>query len=180
MELNSRPHPLKWAKLFYELLTGEHIRNYIVSSRGGIGISQQQWYLMCEGKMKIPMNVAIQVSELCRGAVSISDIYREESEVKTLYQYMCAWIELYVVDDALNKVVNEVAISKNDRNNKVLKVLQEENSPIRPGDIARRINEDWCLFNGNPQGAVILPVLKRIGAVNVGNGWVIKGEGDGD
>lgn len=174
------PNPLKWAKFFYELLTGENIDTRIISARGKIGIDRSKWYLMAEGKIKIPMNVAIQVSELCYGAISVSDIYGEESEVKTLYQYECAWIRLNAISDELIKP-KELFESKNDRNNKVLKVLQEAGQPLGPTEIARRISEDWCMFQGSPQSAVILPVLKKIGAVNTGSGWAMpEGSGDGE
>lgn len=171
--INKSSRPLKWAKFFYELLTGENIKDHIISARGKMGISQQNWYLMAEGKMKIPMNVAIQVSKLCYGAISVEDIYGEKSEKNSLYQYTCAWIGLYAVDDVLNKEVREVLSSKNDRNNKVLRVLKDAGQAIGPTEIARRINEDWCMFQGTPQSAVIFPVLKKIGAVNTGNGWIL-------
>lgn len=51
---------------------------------------------------------------------------------------------------------------KNDRNNKVLKVLREATEPIGATEIARRIGEDWCMYRGKPHSGVIMPILRRI------------------
>lgn len=51
---------------------------------------------------------------------------------------------------------------KNDRNNKVLKVIREATEPIGATEIARRIGEDWCMYRGKPHSGVIMPILRRI------------------
>lgn len=61
-------------------------------------------------------------------------------------------------------------MSKDNRDKKVRKVLSETASPITPTDIARQINEPWCMVNGYPQSAPIVPVLRRIRAVVVSRG----------
>lgn len=52
------------------------------------------------------------------------------------------------------------------RDRAVLKVLQEAKEPIGPSEIARRINQPWCVDDtGNPLSSRITPILRRIGAV---------------
>lgn len=59
-------------------------------------------------------------------------------------------------------------ISTEDRNAKVLAVLVASDKPLGPTEIARRINEPWCKNNDYFQSSVIVPVLRRIGAVSCG------------
>lgn len=59
-------------------------------------------------------------------------------------------------------------ITTEDRNAKVLAVLTASDKPIGPTEIARRINEPWCKTRGYFQSSVIVPVLRRIGAVGCG------------
>lgn len=59
-------------------------------------------------------------------------------------------------------------VSTEDRNAKVLAVLSASDKPIGPTEIARRINEPWCKCQGYFQSSVIVPVLRRIGAVGAG------------
>ncbi len=58
-------------------------------------------------------------------------------------------------------------MSKDDRDNKVRAVLEAASEPLGPTEIARRIGEKWCCMPGldNPMSCVIVPVLRRIGAV---------------
>jgi hypothetical protein len=57
-------------------------------------------------------------------------------------------------------------MSKDDRDNKVRAVLQAATGPLGPTEIARLINEPWCVIQpGNyAQSSAITPVCRRIGA----------------
>lgn len=68
---------------------------------------------------------------------------------------------------------DEMTDTTKERNEKVLKILLAEFQPIGPTEIARLINEKWCC-DGYPSSAAISPILKRIGAVKVGNGKYIR------
>ena len=56
-----------------------------------------------------------------------------------------------------------IDMSKNDRNNKVLAILEQATKPLGPTEIARRINEQWCMIGGQPQSSIITPVLRKLG-----------------
>lgn len=49
-----------------------------------------------------------------------------------------------------------------DRQRLILEVLEEATEPIGPTEMARRINEEWCLPGGYPYTAVVCRELKRI------------------
>ena len=55
-------------------------------------------------------------------------------------------------------------MSKDDRDSKVLAVLQSASEPLGPTKIASIINEPWCCSHGYGSSATIVPVLRRIGA----------------
>lgn len=58
-----------------------------------------------------------------------------------------------------------------ERDEKVRAVLAAATEPLGPTEIARRIGEHWCTIKGRwPQSNVIVPVLRRIGAVAVAKG----------
>ena len=63
-----------------------------------------------------------------------------------------------------------------EKNAKVLAVLQAEQKPIGPTEIARRINEPWCCNDGFAMSAPITPVLRRIGAIRHKGGLYTKPE----
>lgn len=49
---------------------------------------------------------------------------------------------------------------------KIRKVLSEATFPIGPTEIARRINEPWCVVDGAyPQSSKICPMLDKMGDV---------------
>lgn len=56
-----------------------------------------------------------------------------------------------------------------ERNQKVLDVLNAATEPLSPSDIGNKINEPWCMdvYMGRnyPKTAAISPVCKRVGAV---------------
>jgi len=56
-----------------------------------------------------------------------------------------------------------------ERNEEVLLVLKHAAEPLGPTEIARRINQSWCV-DGYPLSSAINPVLKRIGATPTGKG----------
>lgn len=56
-------------------------------------------------------------------------------------------------------------MSRDERDNKVLTILKTASEPLGPTEIARRINESWCVPNGYPLSSVITPVCRRIRAV---------------
>ena len=60
-------------------------------------------------------------------------------------------------------------MSKDDRDDKVRKILAAATEAIGPTEIARRIGEDWCGGGkfGYPLSNAIVPILRRIGAVKV-------------
>ena len=59
----------------------------------------------------------------------------------------------------------------NPRDKQVIAILRSAPEPLGPTEIARRIGEPWCLYDGGyPQSSAINPILKRIGAIRVGSG----------
>lgn len=70
--------------------------------------------------------------------------------------------------------------SAEERNEKVRAVLRDALSPLGPTEIARRINEDWCVFpgidRGYPQSAKITPICRRIGAIGVKGKYTLPKE----
>jgi hypothetical protein len=56
-----------------------------------------------------------------------------------------------------------------ERDEEVLFVLKRAEEPLGPTEIARRINQPWCV-NGYPLSSAITPVLRRIGATPTGKG----------
>ena len=51
----------------------------------------------------------------------------------------------------------------------VKSVLKAADRPLGPTEIARRINQPWCV-KGYPLSSAILPILRQIGAVRSGSG----------
>ena len=67
------------------------------------------------------------------------------------------------------------------RNDQVRAILQAASEALGPTEIARRINQDWCIIRGNngradfAQSAPVVPVLRRIGALTLkGKYWMPK------
>lgn len=67
-------------------------------------------------------------------------------------------------------------MSIEEKNQKVLDVLNAQTEPIGPTEIGRLIGERWCCLGNYGMSAPITPVLRRIGAVRVGNGKYLKPE----
>ena len=64
-------------------------------------------------------------------------------------------------------------VTTEQRNAKVLAVLKSTKAPLGPTEIARRINEPWCRVSGGYfKSSVIVPILRRIGAVGVSGQYV--------
>lgn len=55
----------------------------------------------------------------------------------------------------------------NERDEKVRAVLQASSVMLGPTEIARRVNEPWCVPNRYPSSSAIVPVLRRIGAIAI-------------
>lgn len=53
-----------------------------------------------------------------------------------------------------------------EKNEQVLAVLAKAEGPLTPTEIAFRIRQPWCEYQGWPQSNSINPVLKRIGAIS--------------
>lgn len=61
-----------------------------------------------------------------------------------------------------------------ERAEKVRQVLLAAGEPLGPVQIAERINERWCMWNGVGMGSAVTPVLRKIGArINKGK-WSLK------
>ena len=61
-----------------------------------------------------------------------------------------------------------------ERNEKVRSVLLAASAPLGPNEVAERIGEDWCRWNGQGLGSAVTPALRQIGA-KVGKGkWALK------
>lgn len=62
-------------------------------------------------------------------------------------------------------------MSTEDRNQAVLAVLRATDQALGPTEIAKRVNAQWCVHPiHGPQSAPVTPVLRRIGALRVGQG----------
>lgn len=69
---------------------------------------------------------------------------------------------------SLHTDTQTTAVSTEQRNAKVGAVLAAADKPLGPTEIARRINEPWCMTEHYPQSSAIVPVLRRIGALGSG------------
>jgi hypothetical protein len=47
-------------------------------------------------------------------------------------------------------------------------------NPISPTELARKINQPWCVIDGFASSAAVCPILKRIGAQKAGRGSHVK------
>lgn len=66
------------------------------------------------------------------------------------------------------RAVNQ-AFNAEHRNEKVRSVLLAATEPLGPTEIASRIAEEWCCYDGKShygKSAAITPVARRIGAIN--------------
>ncbi|QJD98627.1 hypothetical protein HH212_00040 [Massilia forsythiae] len=61
-----------------------------------------------------------------------------------------------------------------ERNEKVRAVLLAAGEPLEPVEIAERIGEDWCRWNGMGMGSAVTPALRQIGAKNIKGKWALK------
>lgn len=74
----------------------------------------------------------------------------------------------------MNQTNKPAAPTEEERKEKVLQVLRAAGQPLGPVEIAERINEDWCRWNGHGMGSAVIPVLRKIGA-RINNGkWALK------
>jgi len=58
-----------------------------------------------------------------------------------------------------------------ERNEKVRQVLLAAGEPLGPGEIAARIGEAWCSWNGAGRGSAVVPALTQIGAKRSKGKW---------
>jgi len=61
-----------------------------------------------------------------------------------------------------------------ERNEKVRQVLQAASRPLGSSEIAARIGENWCSWNGHGMGSAVLPALRAIGAKVDKGAWSLK------
>lgn len=61
-----------------------------------------------------------------------------------------------------------------ERNEKVRQVLMSASAPLGPIEIAEKIGEDWCRWNGMGQGSAVTPALRQIGAKKSNGKWALK------
>jgi len=73
--------------------------------------------------------------------------------------------------DQANKPAKPTAA---ERNEKVRQVLLAAGEPLGPTEIAARINEDWCSWNGMGLGSAVTPALRKIGAKSHKGKWELK------
>lgn len=58
-----------------------------------------------------------------------------------------------------------------ERNEKVRQVLLASSEPLGPGEIAAKIGEEWCNWNGFGRGSAVMPALTQIGAKRSKGKW---------
>ena len=58
-----------------------------------------------------------------------------------------------------------------ERNEKVRQVLLAASEPLGPGEIAAKIGESWCSWNGAGRGSAVIPALTQIGAKRSKGKW---------
>ena len=62
-------------------------------------------------------------------------------------------------------------MSAEQKNAAVLAVLNAATEPLGPTEIARRVSQPWCIYEGrDPNSSAIVAVLRRIGAVRHNGG----------
>ena len=59
------------------------------------------------------------------------------------------------------------------RGEKVRQVLQVAGEPLGPIQVAERIGEDWCMWNGSGRGSAVMKLLRNVGTKRGGK-WVPK------
>jgi len=71
----------------------------------------------------------------------------------------------------LNQTSKPMKPTAAERNEKVRQVLQAASEPLGPGEIAARIGEEWCSWNGAGRGSAVVPALTQIGARRSKGKW---------
>lgn len=64
----------------------------------------------------------------------------------------------------MNQTTKPAAPTEEERKEKVRQVLKAAGQPLGPIEIAARIGEDWCIWNGHGLDSELLPALRAIGA----------------
>lgn len=73
----------------------------------------------------------------------------------------------------MNQTNKPAAPTEEERKEKVLQVLRAAGQPLGPVEIAARIGEDWCMWNGSGMGSAVINLLPKVGAKRAGK-WVPK------
>jgi len=60
------------------------------------------------------------------------------------------------------------------RKERVREVLRAASEPLGPIQIAERIGEAWCMWNGSGFGSVVTPLLRKVGAKKSSGKWSLK------
>lgn len=71
----------------------------------------------------------------------------------------------------MNQAGKQIKPTTAERNEKVRQVLLAAGEPLGPGEIAAKIGEEWCSWNGAGRGSAVVPALTQIGAKRSKGKW---------
>jgi len=74
----------------------------------------------------------------------------------------------------LNQTNKPAAMTEEARKERVREVLRAASEPLSPIQIAERIGEAWCMWNGSGFGSAVTPLLRKIGAKKSSGKWSLK------
>ena len=74
----------------------------------------------------------------------------------------------------MNQTNKPTAMTEQARKERVREVLRAASEPLGPTQIAERIGEAWCMWNGTGFGSAVTPVLRRIGAKKSSGKWSLR------
>jgi len=74
----------------------------------------------------------------------------------------------------VNQESKPAAMTEEARKERVREVLRAASEPLGSVQIAERIGEAWCMWNGSGFGSAVTPLLRKVGAKKSSGKWALK------
>lgn len=74
----------------------------------------------------------------------------------------------------MNQDSKPLAMTEEARKERVREVLRAASEPLGAIQIAERIGEAWCMWNGTGFGSAVTPLLRKVGAKKTSGKWLLK------
>lgn len=71
----------------------------------------------------------------------------------------------------MDQAKKPAAMTEEARKERVREVLRAASDPLSPIEVAERIGEGWCMWNGSGFGSAVTRLLRKVGAKKSSGKW---------